>query len=212
MAPGRFARIYNSEEHKLASSFHPMSKTRWLHEWRSVASNATSPGVMSEESCKREARNAMVASVQEYLDSNYKASVVEDRQSGPAPMSFEGGDMDDIFGDYCPNPNEDMRRSVGQRIPDSEEIVDEYLRKPCCYLEDPTAFDVKALYGKEALVGCFMKHNTVLPSSAPVERSFSMAGDILRPKRASMSDANLKRSMFLRRNSVSLRKKMAKKK
>ena len=43
-------------------------------------------------------------------------------------------------------------------------------------------------------------YNAPLPSSASVERLFSVGKDILRPKRSKMSDANFERAMFLRTN------------
>jgi len=46
----------------------------------------------------------------------------------------------------------------------------------------------------------FIKFNTPIPSSAAVERLFSVGRDILRPKRSSMSDGNFDRVMFLRAN------------
>ena len=44
-----------------------------------------------------------------------------------------------------------------------------------------------AMYGDQS-VALFINHNTGIPSSAAVERSFSVAGDVLRPKRACLSD------------------------
>ena len=51
-----------------------------------------------------------------------------------------------------------------------------------------------------ALQQVFMKFNTGVPSSASVERMFSMGKDVLRAKRATLSDANLKRLVFVKGN------------
>lgn len=50
----------------------------------------------------------------------------------------------------------------------------------------------------------FVQYNTTLPSSAAVERLFSTAGDVLKPKRANMSNVNFDRAMFLRQNMWSM--------
>ena len=49
-------------------------------------------------------------------------------------------------------------------------------------------------------VTLFIKYNTGLPSSAAVERLFSTAGDVLRPKRACLSEANFEHLVFLKGN------------
>ena len=52
------------------------------------------------------------------------------------------------------------------------------------------------------LVKLFVQYNTTIPSSAAVERIFSTGKDIwkLKPKRASLSDKNFERLMFLKGN------------
>jgi hypothetical protein len=54
--------------------------------------------------------------------------------------------------------------------------------------------------GEPILMQLFLQYNTPVPSSAAVERFFSMGKDILRPKRATLSDENFEILMFLRGN------------
>jgi hypothetical protein len=54
--------------------------------------------------------------------------------------------------------------------------------------------------GEPFLVKLFVQYNTTIPSSAAVERIFSTGKDILKPKRASLSDKNFERLMFLKGN------------
>ncbi len=54
--------------------------------------------------------------------------------------------------------------------------------------------------GEPVLVKLFVQYNTTIPSRAAVERIFSTGKDILKPKRASLSDKNFERLMFLKGN------------
>ncbi|KAG0711844.1 hypothetical protein GWK47_019736 [Chionoecetes opilio] len=56
-------------------------------------------------------------------------------------------------------------------------------------------------------VTLFIKYNTGIPSSAAVERLFSTAGDVLRPKRACLSEDNFEYLVFLKGNLHLLKQK-----
>ena len=60
--------------------------------------------------------------------------------------------------------------------------------------------DMFPLLYRKAWVELFIRFNTPLPSSAAVERLFNVAGDILRPKRSSLSSANFEKLVFMRGN------------
>jgi len=53
----------------------------------------------------------------------------------------------------------------------------------------------------KAFQNAFFRYNTPIPSSAAVERMFSMGKDILKPKRSKMSDEHFQMLVFLRGNS-----------
>ena len=57
-----------------------------------------------------------------------------------------------------------------------------------------------AFMGERVLIDLFIKYNTAIPSSAAVERLFSIGKDILTSKRAKLSDANFERLMFMKGN------------
>lgn len=54
---------------------------------------------------------------------------------------------------------------------------------------------------RDAWVKLFIKYNTSLPSSAAAERLFSTAGNILRPKRSSLTANNFEQLVMLKGNS-----------
>ena len=67
------------------------------------------------------------------------------------------------------------------------------------YLQDPgKSFEILERYPNIKKV--FMRCNTSLPSSAPVERLFSFAGMIHAPKRTRLTDANFETLVLLKAN------------
>uniref|UniRef100_A0A3Q2YRB0 HAT C-terminal dimerisation domain-containing protein n=1 Tax=Hippocampus comes TaxID=109280 RepID=A0A3Q2YRB0_HIPCM len=69
-------------------------------------------------------------------------------------------------------------------------------------IKDRILGELKALVSdhREAWVDLFIKYNTPLPSSAAVERTFSTAGDVLRPKRAALASPDFQNLVFLKGN------------
>ena len=62
------------------------------------------------------------------------------------------------------------------------------------------ALNDAAFMGEPVLIDLFVKYNTAIPSSATVERLFSIGKDILTPKRATLSDENFEKLMFMKGN------------
>lgn len=54
--------------------------------------------------------------------------------------------------------------------------------------------------GEPALIKLFTKYNTPIPSSAAVERLFSIGKEILRARRCQLSDDMFERLMFMKSN------------
>ena len=53
---------------------------------------------------------------------------------------------------------------------------------------------------RDVWVDLFIRYNTPIPSSAAVERIFSTAGDIIRPKRSSLTASNFEELVFMKGN------------
>lgn len=68
------------------------------------------------------------------------------------------------------------------------------------FLSQPFTADLQSLSTFPTIKNIFLRYNTALPSSASVERLFSVAGDICSRKRASMTDRNFEDTLIYRYN------------
>ena len=85
------------------------------------------------------------------------------------------------------------------RKKDASSEVKEWLQQPVANrLKSPAIHP--AMFPSSTFVSCFMKHNTAIPSSAAVERIFSLGKNILRPNRALLSDKHFEMLTFLKGN------------
>jgi hypothetical protein len=68
------------------------------------------------------------------------------------------------------------------------------------YLESPlsTALPAPESFPCDPFLEIFVEYNTPIPSSAAVERMFSLGKDILKPKRSSLSDVHFEMLVFLK--------------
>ena len=69
------------------------------------------------------------------------------------------------------------------------------------FLDEPFTNSILATFAThEKLMLLFVKYNTALPSSGAVEHLFSTGEDVLKPKRAGLSDEHLNMLVFSKGN------------
>ena len=79
-------------------------------------------------------------------------------------------------------------------------INNEFELEYCKFMKKKITIDNLAQF--PSMQKIFLKYNTILPSSAPVERLFSMANQILTPRRNWLNDDCFENLLFLKQNSV----------
>jgi hypothetical protein len=68
------------------------------------------------------------------------------------------------------------------------------------YLNEKTTSDIQSLNSFPNLKTLFFKYNAGIPSSAAVERLFSLGGRVLTPTRTLLSDTHFELIVFLKSN------------
>ena len=114
---------------------------------------------------------------------NIMIQVIENLAEGPEAESSSGvSDSDDYFGFTKPTQTRSTADlELFSYLQDSNKTLQSLNRYP----------NIKKL---------FIKYNTTLPSSAPVERLFSLGGLTLSPKRSSLSDETFQQLILLKCN------------
>ena len=134
--------------------------------------------------------NDEVAAVEKESQLEMRLINVVERQSRSHESSGEEVLVEDPNNDFFGSLFESQKR----RKTSVAKMVESYLRDP------PNKDILAALYVCKNLKNVFIKLNTPLPSSAAVERLFSLGKDVLRPKRASLSDEHFEMMVFLKGN------------
>jgi hypothetical protein len=186
----RFKHLESDEQCLLASAFHPkFRQLGWL-------SQEKRPGL------KKKMQDLVAAKLKKRVE-DADLTFPVDNDSADAGTSAEtevtGVDQNpttEFFDDITFITDEPTHRGRRNLIDvNAETIVNTWTEtKRSDKLEDDD-FQLSRI-----LTDLFIQFNTPVPSSAGVERLFSQAGDILRPKRISLSEDRFHQLMFMRGN------------
>jgi hypothetical protein len=186
----RFNHFESDEQCLLASAFHPkFRQLSWLRQEK-------------REGLKKKMQDLVAAALKKKVE-EAELTLPVDNDSADAGTSAETevtgvvqNRTDDLFAhmdDILDEPTHRGRRNLIDV--NAEEIVNTWMAtKRSDELKDED-FQLKPV-----LMELFRQYNTPVPSSAGVERLFSQAGDILRPKRISLGDDRFHQLMFMRGN------------
>lgn len=119
--------------------------------------------------------------------------------TGGNPTICDQPSGDDTDDDYFAFADRSASASDTQGQPVQEEATNKCDLEVLQYLEDKSK-ELSILNTYQMVKRVFIRYNTVLPSSAAVERLFSFAGLITRPHRRAMSDKTFEYLLLLKGN------------
>ena len=149
-------------------------------------------GYLSSDNLKEHVRRRVVREVTNMVDDEGEIGDSEVRQEAE----------DDLFM-YMKG---DDRQSVATSTRLQENVEKVYDKWNKVRVRNTTLFRPSGLH-RNAWSNLFLRYNSPLPSSAAVERLFSLGSDILRPKRSSLTAGNFKKLVFLKGNMHMLERK-----
>ena len=144
-----------------------------------------------------------VKTVRKAMETAIKTAMKEDTPAAVSTAdkdtsgSSDEGSDEDLFADIT---SQDTMRTGSVRKGRSLKGKAQALVETWLDSQSKMTLDDATFLGEPILVKLFVKYNTAMPSSAAVEWLFSMGKDILRAKRAALSDANFEMLMFLKGN------------
>ena len=160
----------------VAAVSHPKYKLRWV-----------------PPECKEEMTGIFVAAVTSSAAA--ERSALEQEQSTSATTS-----SDEDYGYQTAS----VQHAASGHVVDNDTLVETRANRARVealnFLEDRSKV-LQTLSNYKNVCSVFLKYNTCLPSSAPVERLFSIGGLILTPRRNSLSDAAFQQLLMLKTNS-----------
>lgn len=174
---GRFQHLFQDMELLMATALHPHFKLGVV-------------GYLCGASLKERIKRRVIQEV---------ANIVgNEEDSHHLPQSQQEAAEDDPFM-YMRGDDKKSVATPSRLQEDVEKAFDEW-NKVRVRSTTPISSDHLPVLHRSAWLNLFLKYNSSLPSSAAVERLFSLGSDILRPKRSSLTADNFEKLVFLKGN------------
>ena len=176
----RFQKVLSNSDYAIATSLHPQFRLSMM-----TIEDENDEDSFVYKGMQQTGKAKVVNLLREKLEAQEQQDV-----------SDEGSDMDEnehsdeLFDFLFKGSNETCRDSAVKIF---ERFVDQKPQRQIC----------SSSFQNDALKHLFIRYNTALPSSAAVERVFSVGKDILKPKRAGLSDDHFEVLIFLKVNGCS---------
>ena len=189
----RFDRLFEDEQLLLATAVHP--------HWGFVAIQTLNPDKV--QSVKNLLVQELVSLTVEPRAGTTTTTPSNTESGATQPETSDQGPMDTdlivkfVLAGNTPPPDVALQRREEELTELFQRAVGRWQRTPTAKPLHPDLFPMEY---RQSWLSVFLKHNTPLPSSAAVERIFSTAGDIIRPKRSCLTASNFEELVFLKGN------------
>ena len=172
----RFAHLFGDMDYLIASATHPHFKLTWLKSVdRKIIPDADATATQIKDK------------VRSFILSEANSMPKEELSSG------EDSSMEGV--DFFAALRDDARPSHAHFRHNNYEVD---LERYFCELPVKSSKGLRRdMFPNDLIYRTFIKYNTAVPSSASVERLFSLGKDILRPKRCGLSDSLFNMLVFL---------------
>ena len=187
----RFEAALDNQDYLLAAAFHPIFRLDWMENLLPLKLESTKTTMKNLVFTELKKIGHIGASLQGHEDEEEQVRHEED--SAPKPKS----PAKKSWLSKIKNKGSQESGSDAALKQKASSIVDAWLTG-CT--EEGTKFTDSVFMGEQVLVNLFIKYNTGIPSSAGVERMFSIGKLILRDNRSKLSDENFQRLMLMKGN------------
>ena len=176
----RFQKVLSNSDYAIATSLHPQFRLSMM-----TIEDENDEDSFVYKGMQQTAKAKVVNLLREKLE----AQKQQDVSDGGSDMD-ENEHSDERFDFLFKGSNDTFRYSTVKIL---ERFVDQKPQRQIC----------SSNFQNDALKNLLIRYNTALPSSAAVERVFSVGKDILKSKRAGLSEDHFKMMIFLKVNGCS---------